>query len=75
MRKKPIPSIVADYYATTMTSGAVAKSTPRASIVSKIDAALVGVIPRGERLPLWKNMLQHLPISGRLFAHFPGECP
>ena len=75
MRRKPIPAVVSDYYATTMTSGAVAKSTLRARIVSRIDAALVGVIPRGERLPLWKNMLQHLPITGRLFAHFPGKCP
>ena len=75
MRKKPTPSIVSDHYATTMTSGAVAKSTLRASIVSKIDAALVGVIPKGEQLPFWKDMMQYLPIVGPFFAHSPGGYP
>jgi hypothetical protein len=75
MRKTPIKSIVSDYYATIMTSGAVTQPRPRARVVSKIHPDLVGVIPRGEGLPLWKDMLQHLPITGRLFAHFPGEWP
>lgn len=75
MRRKPKSCIVSDYYATMTASGAVVQPTPRASVVSKIDAALIGVIPRGENLPRWKLMLQHLPIMGRLFAHFPGEYP
>ena len=73
MRRKPIRSLVSDYYTTIVTSGAVLQSTPRASIVSTVDPTLIGVIPRGEGLPLWKDMMQHLPIIGRLFAHFPGE--
>ena len=74
MRRKPMTAIVSDYYATMKTSGGVAQLKPRASVVSVLDAHSVGVIPRGQRLPLWKDMLQHLPITGRLFAHFPGEC-
>ena len=74
MRTKPSMATVSDYYA-TMTSGATVRSTPHVSVVSKMDAALVGIIPKGENLPLWKRMLQHLPIMGRLFAHFPGEYP
>jgi hypothetical protein len=73
MRPKPIECIVSDYYATITTSGAVVKPTPRASVVSELEPHMVGVIPRHERLPLWKDLLQHLPITGRLFAHFPGE--
>jgi len=75
MRKKPVKSSVSDYYATVMTSGAVLQPTPQARVVSEMDPNLIGVIPRGEKLPVWKEMLQHLPISGRLFAHFPGERP
>ena len=73
MRKKPIKCIVSDYYATIKTSGAVVRPTPRASIVSEMEPHSVGVIPKGQGLPFWKEMLQHLPITGRLFAHFPGE--
>jgi hypothetical protein len=73
MHRKPIRSHVSDYYATIVTSGAVVQPMPRASIVSTIDPALIGVIPRGEGLPVWKGMLQHLPVIGQLFAHFPGE--
>ncbi len=61
-------STVSDFYATV-------QPTPRVSVASTMDPALVGVIRQGENLPLWKNMLQHLPITGRLFAHFPGEYP
>lgn len=75
MRRKPKSCIVSDYYATMTSSGAMVQPTPRASVASNIEAALIGVIPRGENLPRWKNMLQHLPIMGRLFAHFPGEYP
>jgi len=73
MRRKPIKCIVSDYYATVKTSGAVEQTTPRAEVVSELDAHSVGVIPKRDRLPFWKDMLQHLPITGRLFAHFPGE--
>jgi len=71
MRGKPIKCIVSDYYATMKTSGAVAQTTPRVAVVSELDPHSVGVIPKGEKLPLWKDLLQHLPITGRLFAHFP----
>lgn len=74
MSRKPTMSTVSDYYA-TMSSGAVVRSTPRVSVVSTMNPALVGVIRKGENLPLWKRMLQHLPIVGRMFAHFPGEYP
>jgi len=73
MSPNPIKPIVSDYYATIKTSGAVMKPTLRASLVSEMEEHLIGVIPKGEKLPLWLNMLQHLPIVGRLFAHFPGE--
>jgi hypothetical protein len=73
MRKKPINCTVSDYYVTIMTSGAVVQTTPRARVVSEMEPSLIGVIPKRERLPLWKEMLQHLPITGRLFSHFPGE--
>lgn len=74
MRRKPMKAIVSDFYATMKTSGGVAQLKPRASIVSELDAQSVGVVPRDQRLPFWKDMLQHLPITGQLFAHFPGEC-
>ena len=73
MRINPIKCIVSDYYATIQASGAVVQPTPRASIISEMDASTICNIPRGERLPLWKEMLQHLPVIGQLFAHFPGE--
>jgi hypothetical protein len=73
MRRKPFKCVVSDYYATMKTSGAVGQTTPRATIVSTLEPHMVGVIPKGKRLPLWKNLLQYLPITGRLFAHFPGE--
>jgi len=72
MSKKPIKSIVSDYYATTVASGSVVQPTPRVTVVSKMDPYKIGVIPKGERLPLWKEKLQCLPIIGQLFAHFPG---
>ena len=73
MHRKPLKSIVSDYYATMKTSGAVAQTRPRATVVSELDAHSIGVVPKSDRLPLWKDMLQRLPITGRLFAHFPGE--
>jgi len=68
MRKKPTECVVSDYYA----SEKAKEPTLRASVVSALAPDLVGVIRKEESLPWWKDKLQHLPIAGQLFAHFPG---